>query len=160
MILVTTGTQKFQFDRLIKAIDVAVGDKSISEDVFIQTGTSEYKPIYCKYKDFTTPEEMQELRKQSSLIITHGGTNSIIEGLKLGIPVIAIPRLSKYHEHVDDHQCEIVKEMQNSGLIIALYNMDDLVPSIKKAYETRFPKYQGGNGRLMHVIDEIIEKGL
>lgn len=157
MILVTVGTQKFQFNRLLKAIDKEIEKGSIKEDVFAQIGMSDYVPQYYNHKAFTTPEEMQELRKKASLIITHGGTNSIIEGLRLNIPVVAVPRLEKYGEHVDNHQCEIVDEMAESGMIVSVKEMEELSDAIQKAKMTRFPSFIGGDGRLVKCIDGILK---
>ena len=40
MIFVTLGTQKFQMNRLIKAVDNIAGSEKVKEDFFIQTGVS------------------------------------------------------------------------------------------------------------------------
>ena len=49
MIFVTVGSQKFQFDRLIKKIDELVGSKIISDQVIAQIGSSTYKPKNIEY---------------------------------------------------------------------------------------------------------------
>ena len=79
MIFATTGTQKFQFNRLLKGIDKAIETGIITEEVFAQTGASVYQPVHYKYRPFLPADEMQQLRKKSNIIITHSGTNSIIE---------------------------------------------------------------------------------
>ena len=50
MIFVTLGTQKFQMNRLVKAVDEMAPD--FGEDFFIQTGSSTYTPKNCMHKDF------------------------------------------------------------------------------------------------------------
>ena len=133
MIFVTTGTQKFQFNRLLKGVDKAIETGIITEEVFAQTGASVYQPVHYKYRPFLPADEMQKLRKKASIIITHSGTNSIVEGLKLGVPVIAVPRQSKFHEHVDDHQMEITEEFEKEGLIQAVYDITKLGEAIEAA---------------------------
>ena len=44
MIFVTVGTHEQQFNRLIKKIDQLKKDGHIKDDVFIQTGFSDYIP--------------------------------------------------------------------------------------------------------------------
>ena len=44
MIFITLGSQKFQFNRLLKAVDDLVQRKIIKEDVFAQIGYSDYQP--------------------------------------------------------------------------------------------------------------------
>ena len=50
MILVTLGTQKFEMNRLVEAVDKLALE--IDEEIFIQKGNSTYVPQNCKYKDF------------------------------------------------------------------------------------------------------------
>jgi UDP-N-acetylglucosamine transferase subunit ALG13 len=47
MIFVTVGTDHHPFDRLIKTVDELKSQGVISEDVFIQTGSSVYLPDHC-----------------------------------------------------------------------------------------------------------------
>ena len=57
MIFVTLGSQKFQFNRLLKAIDELVERRKIKEEVFAQIGYSDYQPINYKYKQFLDRDE-------------------------------------------------------------------------------------------------------
>ena len=59
MIVVTLGTQRFQMDRLIKAVDELA--PTMSEEIFIQTGHSDYVPQHCQYKDFVDAQEFQKM---------------------------------------------------------------------------------------------------
>ena len=52
MIFVTVGSQKFQFNRLVSAVDMLKGSGVITDEVFIQSGESDYIPRYCRYKHF------------------------------------------------------------------------------------------------------------
>ena len=60
---------------------------------------------------------------KASFIITHGGVGSIISSLKLNKKVIAVPRLSKYNEHVNDHQLQIIEDFDKQGYIIGTKNV-------------------------------------
>lgn len=37
----------------------------------------------------------------------HGGIGALIGALEIGRQVIAVPRLAKYDEHIDDHQTQV-----------------------------------------------------
>ena len=104
MIFVTVGSQKFQFNRLLKKIDELVEDGTIKEKVFAQVGVSDYKPKYYEYVDFMTQEEFNNKIDKADVVITHAGTGVIVNSVKKCKKVIGVPRLSKYGEHVDDHQ--------------------------------------------------------
>ena len=92
MIFITVGSQKFQFNRLLKEIDRLIENKVINEEVFAQVGASDYKPVNYEYKDFITQDEFKEYMEIASLVITHAGTGAIITALKNDKKVIAIPR--------------------------------------------------------------------
>lgn len=83
MIFITVGSQKFQFDRLLKEIDRLIEEKQLnSEEVFAQIGYSTYEPHFYSYKKFLNKEEFLNFIDKSEIIITHGGTGSIINGVK------------------------------------------------------------------------------
>ena len=117
MIFVTVGSQKFQFNRLLKEIDELIENKVINEEVFAQIGVSDYKPQNYKYKEFVTQDEFNKYLDEARLIITHAGTGVIVNAIKKGKKVIGIPRLSKFGEHVDDHQIQLLNEFANMNLI-------------------------------------------
>lgn len=100
-------------------------------------------------------QQMADVRKKADLIITHGGTNSIIEGLRLGIPVIAVPRLAKYQEHVDDHQTEIIQEMSEEGLITGVADLSNLNQAILAARKKSPPIYKSNNKQLLQYLEQI-----
>ena len=52
MIFITLGSQKFQFDRLLKEVDRLIADGVIQEKVFAQIGASEYLPQNYTYERF------------------------------------------------------------------------------------------------------------
>ena len=50
---ITVGSQKFQFDRLLKEIDRLIEEKQLnSEEVFAQIGYSTYEPCHYSYQKF------------------------------------------------------------------------------------------------------------
>lgn len=152
MIFVTLGSQKFQFNRLLKVIDELVEKKLISEEVFAQIGYSDYVPKNYKYKDFLDREEFNNQMNKAEIVITHGGTGAIISAVKKEKKVIAVPRLAKYEEHVDNHQKEIVKQFEEMNFIYACENPKNLSVMIKKARKTEFDAYESNT---QNVIDSI-----
>lgn len=150
MILVTLGTQKFQMNRLIEAVDKLA--PSLGEEVFIQTGNSSYKPQNCKYKDFVNVEIFQQMIKECSLLITHSGVGSIMTGINNNRPVIVVPRLEKYHEHVDDHQVQIAEAFEQKGMVIYCKTISDLPDCIEKAKTYQFSPYDIRGGKIEDIV--------
>ena len=131
MILVTLGTQKQEFTRLLDYIEKS----NIKDKIIVQAGHTKYKSKKMKIFDFIDYDKMNEYIQKSDLIITHGGTGSIITPLKDGKKVIACARIAKYNEHVDDHQNEIVDVFYNEGYILKLdenIKLDNIIKDIKK----------------------------
>ena len=108
-IFITLGSQKFQFNRLLKAVDELCEKGTVdAEDVFAQIGYSDYLPKNFSYKKFLDRDEFSNEMEKANIVITHGGTGAIIGAVKKGKKVIAVPRLAKYGEHVDDHQLQLI----------------------------------------------------
>ena len=132
MIFVTVGTENFPFDRLIRAVDSGVRDKSLSDEVFMQIGTSTYKPKNCCWKRFMEFNEMVDFIKKARITITHAGIGTILLCSTLSKVSLVFPRRRRYAEHVDDHQIKFAKRMEKEGEILAAYNEVELVDKIQK----------------------------
>lgn len=156
MIFITLGSQKFQFNRVLKKVDELIEKNIIDEEVFAQIGCSDYKPKKFEYKDFLDREDFVKFVQEANIVITHGGTGAIINAIKQGKRVIALPRLAKYGEHVDNHQIQLVKEFEKLNLISMCINIDDLGDAIKVVKNKKFDKYISNNERIIHSIDQFI----
>lgn len=118
MIFVTVGTQKQDFSRLFLMIENSKVLKE--EEMLIQVGNTPYETKYSdkhKVVSFLTQEEMQQAIEASEFMITHAGVGSILSGILEGKKVLAIPRLKKYKEHINDHQIEICEALSKEGYI-------------------------------------------
>ncbi len=156
MIFVTVGSQKFQFNRLLKTLDELCEKKNINEEIFAQTGYCEYEPKNFKFQKFLDREEFANSMKKADLVITHAGTGAIMGGLKAGKKVIAVPRLEKYLEHVDDHQVQIVKEFEEMEIIEACYDLDKLEQVIEKCKNTEYEKYISNTDKIVYSLEQFI----
>lgn len=156
MIFISVGSQKFQFNRLLAEIDRLIENNTITDEVFAQIGNSDYKPRNYKYVDFMTQDDFNKLIEKSDIIITHGGTGVIINSIKKGKKVIAIPRLSKYKEHVDDHQIQLINEFKELNLIEAIHEVDELEKAIKKIKEKRYNKYISNTSKIVESIEKFL----
>ena len=159
MIFVTLGTQKFQFDRLLKYIDLQIENGEIKEKVYAQIGNSTYKPKNYEYKEFLDKIEFNKVMNESSLVITHSGVGTIIASINENKPVIVVPRLKKYGEHIDDHQLQIAESFSQKNFVLSNgENIEELLKNIKKAKKYKFDKYTSSNQKIQSIIEEFIEK--
>lgn len=155
MIFVTVGSQKFPFDRLIKKVDQMIGAGLINEEVFIQTGTSGYVPA-CPHQAFCGQEQFAGLMKSCDILITHGGAGTMAGAVKQGKKVIAVPRLARYGEHVDDHQTELVMQLHQMHLLRACPDVEQLPDSLKGLKSHGFDSFHSNTGNFLASLDAYI----
>lgn len=156
MIFVTVGSQKFQFDRLLEMIDVLIEQGSIVDEVFAQIGYSTYVPRNYGYERFLDRTYFDFMIDKCDVVITHGGTGVIIGAVKKGKKVIAVPRLSRYGEHVDDHQLQLLHQFDELSIILACYDVANLKECYMDLEHVTFRPYQSNTMRLIESIDSFI----
>ena len=159
MIFITLGSQKFQFNRLLIEVDRLVSNEKIGEEVFAQIGYSDYLPKNFEYKGFLNRDEFGDIMNKCNKVITHGGTGAIVAAVKQGKKVIAVPRLKKFREHVDDHQMQIVTEFENMGFIKAVKEIRELENAISNIESLSFKSYTSNTNRIIDSIQEFINRG-
>lgn len=157
MIFVTLGSQKFQFNRLLKQLDLLVEEGVIKEEIFAQKGASDYVPKHFQAVDFMDREQFKKAMRDCSIVITHGGTGAIISAVKQGKKVIAVPRLAKYGEHVDDHQLQLLRQFDNLGIICACYDCEKLKECYREVKEKKYRTYESNTHTIIASIEEYLE---
>lgn len=154
MILVTLGTQKQPFTRLLDAIENA----NIKDEIIVQAGHTKYLSNKMKIFDFISYEEMDKLVDKADIIITHGGTGSIVGPLKKHKKIIAVPRLNKYGEHVDDHQIQIVDMFADVGYIMKYDDGDNLEKIISEIKKKKMVIFKSNTDNFIKKLVKEIEK--
>lgn len=157
MIFITLGSQKFQFNRLLKAVDELVAAGKIKDEVFAQIGYSDYKPMNYKYEQFLDREKFSQVMDKAEIVITHGGTGAIIGAVKKGKKVIAVPRLAKYGEHVDNHQLQLVGQFKELNLICKCQDCAKLEEAIQTVKSTTYNEYKSNTQVIIDDITKFIE---
>lgn len=157
MIFVTLGSQKFQFDRLLQKLDELVTKGVVSEKIVAQIGASTYMPQNYEYVPFMDREQFANTMDQCDIVITHGGTGVIISAVKKGKKVIAIPRLAKYKEHVDDHQLQLLHQFDDLQLICACYDLEDLEEKYLGIRDMKFKEYVSNTNVIIESIEEYLK---
>ncbi|NEG89964.1 PssE/Cps14G family polysaccharide biosynthesis glycosyltransferase [Bifidobacterium aerophilum] len=156
MIFITLGSQKFQFNRLLKAVDELVANGIIAEPVFAQSGYSDYQPKHYEFKNFLDRDEFAKRMDEANLVITHGGTGAIIGAVKKGKKVIAVPRLAKYGEHVDDHQLQLLKEFKQMDIICVCDDCSQLGHALDEVQHTEYRPFHSNTKTIIDSINGFI----
>ena len=157
MVLVLLGTQNNSFHRLLEEVQKNIDNGNIKDEVVVQKGYTKFESPDMKIYDQVPVEKMKELVKQADLVITHGGVGSIITAIEQGKKVIAVPRLKKYKEHVNDHQLDIINSFNDAEYIIGIHDVSELSEALKKVRNMVPRKYVANTGKILQLVSDFID---
>ena len=131
MILVTLGTHEQPFERALDMLAPITGP----ETVLVQHGHTPPRPGTpgVEWVEFVGREEMRDLVRKASAVVTHAGVGCIVTAISLRHTPVVIARLARYGEHVDDHQVQITTELETAGMVVACLDGGGLPQAIEKA---------------------------
>lgn len=162
MIFVTVGSRNYPFDRLFKKLDELYETGILNEPMFAQTGTSKYVPKHYEYKAFISQEEFLEKIGQANIVVSHGASGSIMKALNAGKKVIAVTRLEKYGEHINDHQIQNNEAFSiNNYVLMADLELNNLGECFQKIYSGEdglVPWVNKDPDSILKLIDNFIQE--
>lgn len=164
-IFVTVGTHEQQFERLINQVnDIAKDNKNYIFNV--QYGynkkamNNNIKNV--KMNKFLEEKEFLQAVKESDIIISHGGPGSMFLPWKYNKPIIAVPRLKKFSEHVDDHQVDFCEKMHSIGKVKLVIDIEDLPmllnETINEQGQKKIEKYRNNNDNFIIEFEKKIKE--
>lgn len=158
MILVLLGTQKNSFHRLLEEVQKCIDEGTIKDKVVVQAGSTKFESDDMEIFNLIEQNKFNELIEQANIIITHGGVGSIVTAVKLGKKVIAVPRLRKYGEHVNDHQIQIVETFSKQGFIKGIKDVSELKETLKNIDTFTPNKLESNTENIVKIIENFIQK--
>ena len=158
MIFVCVGSRDYQFNRLLKALDELVAEGKISDEIVAQTGLSQYEPKHYTWYRYLDQDVFKDYQRKADLIISHGGTGALVGALKLGKQVIAVPRLARYGEHIDDHQTQVCGALAGEGYLRQVLDMEDLGDVIEACKRDPIIKKYDKPSNVLPMIQAQLEK--
>ncbi|MFQ6537322.1 MULTISPECIES: glycosyltransferase [Aphanothece] len=127
MILVTVGTEKFPFNRLMGWVELLIQQDLLGdEEVVVQYGTCTVLPGGAKVYRLLKEHDFQDLVRRARLVIAHCGEGTVLLLDGMETPFLLVPRSQRYQEHVDDHQVELAQALASMGVPIG-WGPGDLV---------------------------------
>lgn len=130
MLLITVGTEQYQFNALMHWIELLVKYQLINEEIIVQYGSSTYFPDGSKAYRWLSDQEFSDLIDRASLVVSHcdEGIAQLLEDKDTSY--VLVPRLQRFREHIDNHQMEVADDFERRGIAIAR-SPGDLVKFIK-----------------------------
>lgn len=158
-VFVPLGTQKFQFNRLVEAFNQLIDDGVYRpSEVVMQSAVYEVEPQFTHYQ-LIPSDEFNRLINEAEVVVTHSGVNSIITCMNLYKPLVIVPRLHKFGEHVDNHQVEIAELMEEKFGVLVLKDMHDLKCTIEEAKKHNYQPWKSQRDNLIEAIKgEIVRE--
>jgi UDP-N-acetylglucosamine transferase subunit ALG13 len=115
-IFLSLGTHEAPFSR---AVELVVPLANEGCHVLIQNGATpaQHHRAHIQWQDYMPYGDIIKTMTTVEMVVCHAGVGTIMTALKLGHRPIVIPRLQRYGEHVDDHQCDIAGRLAERGLV-------------------------------------------
>lgn len=157
MIFVTVGTQDKPFTRIIQAVEKAVIDGKITDEVIVQAGNTKYESNVLNVLNYVPFEQFNNFLLKADIIITHGGVGSILNALKLKKKIIAVPRLKRYGEHINDHQLQVIKKMTEQGYILSTEDENEIAAKVKEAANFEVKEYTSNTEKFIQGFKEVLD---
>ena len=95
--------------------------------------------------------EMLEHFAAADAVITHAGVGSILCARRAGHVPVVTPRQRRHGEHVDDHQEELVRALEELEAVVAVREMDRLREAVDSVRGRR-PASSSANGGLPRAV--------
>lgn len=116
-VLVTLGTERFPFPRLIERARPAASQAH----VVWQTGhTPAPEGLPGEVHQWLSYDEMLSEMGKADVVVTHAGVGSVLASLSQGVVPLVLARSPKEGEHVDDHQEGLRRQLSERGLAVDL----------------------------------------
>lgn len=154
-VFVCVGSRPYPFDRLFRELDRVVASGAIESAVFGQIGSSGYEPKSFPWERFMGPEAFKAKMTEADIVVSHGASGSIMGALNAGKKVVAVSRLARYGEHINDHQVGINETLAAEGLVLSVADMADLGPAIRRLETGEIQLKPWRNDNPNAIIDEI-----
>lgn len=162
-VFVCVGSRPYPFDRLFKELDRAVAAGEFESSLFAQIGASTYEPRSFPWERFMDPDTFKARMEEADIVVSHGASGSIMGALNAGKKVVAVARLARYGEHINDHQVGINETLGNEGLVLNVTDMSKLGSAIRslETSEVQLRPWRNANPTaIVDTIDEFIKENM
>ena len=143
--VVTVGTDHHPFDRLIQWVnDWLAAHPGFQGSFFVQSGSATIESA-AQSEKFLDSAGLNRALDEADVTICHGGPGSIADAWQRGQVPIAIPRLRKLGEAVDDHQVDFCRKLAGTGRVRIAEDPAGLSVLIEEALADRSGFRLGGS---------------
>lgn len=131
MIFLTVGSA-LPLDRLVRAVDTAVSQGFVTDEIFGQIGAGVYVPRHFDHVRFLTKRKYDYYVKCASAIVGHAGVGTIVSALEHGKPILVMPRLKRLGELVSEHQLSTARRFEEMGHVLVALDAHEIPQKLKE----------------------------
>ena len=129
MIFFTLGTENYPFSRLIEVAEKLAVLRP-DEEIFVQIGNHPEPPRGCRWERFLPFEKFSDCIAHARLVVSHAGAGTILTCAVHGRIPIVLKREWLRGEHIDDHQSQLARRMDELGHIVLTEDPEQLLEEI------------------------------
>ncbi len=118
MVFITLGTQGNQFPRCLYMVEELISVLHPEHEFIAQLGNTQYTSDKIKCLDYVPENDFKDYIAKADVIISHAGSGALFSAIQKGKKCIAVARLKKYNEMLNDHQTELVRKLTEDGYIL------------------------------------------
>ncbi len=115
---VSVGSHPVPFVRLGRAVERAISDGILPLPILAQLGPMGIASPQAAVVPSLEPAEFAAAVGGHDVIVCHGGAGVVATAIGYGKRPVVVPRSAVHGEHVDDHQEELAKKLDDLGLIV------------------------------------------
>lgn len=114
-IVVSLGMNPYPFRRLLERLITIVPSDA---EVLWQTGTTDTTGLGIPARRTVPGAELRAAIASADVVVAHAGVGSALQALECGKLPVLVPRVAALGEQVDDHQLELVRWLERTGLAV------------------------------------------
>jgi UDP-N-acetylglucosamine transferase subunit ALG13 len=126
------------------------------EEIWIQHGNAQLPASVAGVAHIARVELLEKMRA-ADVVVTHGGSGSVLDAVSLGFRPVLVPRLARFGEAVNDHQLELMKALAAQERVIPVYELETLPAAIAVAREAGRSGPHATAGRLQAKLKIEVE---
>jgi len=116
-IVVSLGTEKFDFRRAVEALIPLIPDGA---ETLWQTGATSVGGLPIDAWPNVPGGQLRSAIADADLVICHAGTGAALTAFEEGKRPLLLPREARFAEHIDDHQMLTAQELDRRGLALSV----------------------------------------
>jgi UDP-N-acetylglucosamine transferase subunit ALG13 len=154
---ISLGNARQPFKRLLDAV---VGLQEIlPRPIVVQHGHTPFVAEKMETMDFVGMEQFMERLSGAKILILHAGVGAVLQAIETGHLPVVMPRRRVFGEHVDDHQVDFARAMEQRGLVVVANTAEELGVAVRRVLNCAVkPVLRNDEPKLITLVREALSQ--